>query len=276
MVYVETYYDYEIHRKCFRVSDSASYTHTTDTLFKNISVSSVVKNYFTAVFSLDVIRNLGDSKVGIYDNDTLIDLITFNEQTNKITNLSYNLAYGVEHNLEARYMGNNECLPSKSMVIPLYEPLPSGFESILIFKYGNTEITGGSEYNLINPGTGAQSLSILLKDDESLPLEGEEVTLIIDYDTDNPITLVETTDGTGKADFTVRILDYGIHKVKGIFEGNSTYVAVEEIFTWYLGVQTTITTSKIIAGQKPAFTVHVEDYKNNGVSGKGMSLWYGD
>lgn len=272
MPYVETYYDYEIHRKCFRCSDSAGYTHTTDTILKNTSVSAVVKNYFTAVFSLDVVRNLGNSKVGIYDNDTLIQLVTFNEQTNKITNLSLNLAYGMEHNLEARYMGNDECLPSKSMVIPLYEPYPSGFEASLNFMHNNQEITS-DEFNLVNPDIGSQEIKIILRDDDNLPLEGADVTFIIDGEEDNAI--LDTTNEEGIISYTL-IVEYGIHTLKAIFEGTEMYNGVETELTWYVGVQTTITTPKIIAGQKPTFNVHIEDYKNNGILGKTMSLWYGD
>lgn len=272
MVYVETYYDYDIHKKCFRVSDSAGYTHTTDTLLKNTNVTSVYRNYFTAVFSLDVIRNLGDSKVGIYDNDTLLDLITFNEQTNKITNLSYNLAYGVDHNIEARYMGNDECLPSKSVAIPLYQPLPSGFESQLMFIHESTPIDG-EEYNLVNPSDGSQVMSLLLRDDENNAIEGAEVSLILDEAEDNMLT--ETTDNYGIAQFTLGNMEFGVHTLKAIYEGDLTYIGAELDLTWYLGVQTEVTVSKIIAGQKPKFTVHVEDYKNNGVIGKSMSLWYG-
>lgn len=272
MPFVETYYDYEIHKKCFRVSDSAGYTHTTDTLLKNTSVTSVYRNYFTAVFSLDVIRNLGDSKVGIYDNDTLLDLITFNEQTNKITNLSYNLAYGVEHNLEARYMGNDECLPSKSMVIPLYQPLPSGFESQIMFIHESTPIDG-TEYNLVNPEDGSQIMGLLLKDDENTAIRGADVSLILDGEEENMMT--DTTNNSGYVQFTLGSMEFGIHTLKAIYEGDSTYIGVEADLTWYFGIQTNVTVSKIIAGQKPKFNVHVEDYKNNGVSSKSMSLWRG-
>jgi len=274
MPYVETYYDYEIHRECFRVSDSPGYTHSTDTILKNISIESVYKNYFTALFSLDVIRNLGNGKVGIYDNDELLKLVTFNEQTEKITNLSLNLAYEIQHNIEARFMGNDECLPSNSILIPLYQDMPSGYIADMYFMFNNSEVQPG-EINVPNPSSGSQSFGVLLTDDENYPIPNATVSFSLSNPNMNTITTTVTTDQNGIAVGISDIFEYGVYELTARFEGNNVYSGLEENLKVFLGVSTSAVQSKVIAGQKPSITVHAEDFTSSPVQ-QTFSLWYGD
>lgn len=270
MPYIETYYDYDIHRECFRVSDSASYVHTTDTILKLVSTTQSVINYFTATFSLDVIRNLGNGSVAIYDNGNLLQLVTFNENTAKITNLAINLNYNLEHNIEARYLGNDECLPSKSMIIPINIEIPEDFNTKLEF------IDAPSDGVIDNPSS-SDTLTLLLTDNDDYPITSAEITVYVDDE--EPIILTTDFDGLcvleGGTDFSI---DFGVRKFKAVYETTDEHFGVETELELYLGYSATLTPtlSKYIVGQTPTFNVETKRYNDSPLSNMNVTLYRGD
>ena len=270
MPYIETYYDYELHTECFRVSDSASYVHTTDTILKLVSTTQTVINYFTATFSLDVIRNLGNGSVAIYDNGNLLRLVTFNENTSRITNLSLNLNYDISHNIEARYLGNDQCLPSKSMVIPLSSSIPDTFNTHLSF------LNVPSNNVILNPPSN-QAITLKLTDNDNAPITSETIKVYIDDNT-TPVTLTTNSSGqctlTGGTDWTVT---FGTHIFKAVYETTDEHFGVEAELTLYLGYDATLTPtqSKYIVGQVPSFVVETKQYDDVPIANMNVTLYRG-
>lgn len=269
MPYIETYYDYDIHRECFRVSDTASYTRTTDTLLTLTDTVSEVINYYTAILSLDVIRNLGDGKVALYDNDDLLQLIDFNENTSKITNLNVQLNYNVEHNLEARFLGNDECLASKSSIVPVLMELPNEFYSEIRF------LSVPSDGVILNPSTYME-LDMVINDSEELPIPNATIKFYAD-DAD-PITV--TTNNEGYYQFsspTHFSSDFGIHTIKAVYETTSDHIGTETEITLYLGYLATLTPtqSKYIVGQTPTFEITTMGYDGSEIADTAVTLWRG-
>lgn len=273
MPYIETYYDYELHKECFRVSDSASYVHTTDTILKLVSTSQNYINYTIATFSLDVIRNLGNGSVAIYDNGNLLRLVTFNENTSKITDLTLTLNYEVAHNIQARYLGNDECLPSKSMVIPINMKVPDGFATTLdFFNFP----TGGIIENPNSP----YSLTLQLKDGDGLPLEDEDIIIYMAYEGDESEPFTLTTDSEGQCTLTyIQHLpsDFGILNIKAVYETTEGHYGSETETTLYLGYLATLSPilSKYIVGQTPSFVVEAKHYDDSPVANMNVTLWRG-
>lgn len=270
MPYIETYYDYEIKRECFRVSDSASYVHTTDTILKLVSTTQSVINYFTATFSLDVIRNLGNGSVAIYDNGNLLRLVTFNENTSRITNLTLNLNYNTVHNIEARYLGNEECLPSKSMVIPINMEIPETFNTHLTF------IDVPSNGVIDNPPSN-QTVKLKLTDNNNQAISSATIKAYVDEET-TPVTLTTNSSGvatlTGGTDWTA---DFGTHTFKAVYETTSSHFGVEAELELYLGYSATLTPtqSKYIVGQVPSFVVETKRYNDTPISSMNVTLYRG-
>lgn len=271
MPYIETYYDYDLHRECFRVSDSASYVRTTDTILKLVSTTQTIINYFTATFSLDVIRNLGNGVVAIYDNEQLLQLVTFNENTSRITNLTLNLNYNVEHNIEARYLGNDECLSSKSLLIPILVEIPETFNTNLSFL--NTPADG-----VIDNPPSNQTVTLELTDNDDEPISSATIKVYVDDNT-TPVTLVTNSNGqctlTGGVDWTA---DFGTHTFKAVYETTSAHFGVEAELTLYLGYNATLTPtlSKYIVGQTPSFAIETKRYNDSAISNMNVTLYRGD
>ncbi|MBQ2654079.1 MAG: hypothetical protein IJF83_11025 [Methanobrevibacter sp.] len=269
MPYVETYYDYDIHRECFRVSDTASYTKTTDTLFQLTNTVSEVINYFTAIFSIDVIRNLGNSKVGIYDNGQLLQLIDFNENTSRITNFSLRLNYNVEHNLEARYFGNDECLASKSNVLPLLLEIPTEFDTYLEF------IDAPADGVIFNPSQ-YEYLTLYLTEGDGAPIDGATIKVYVDGN-ETPV-LLTTEDGECTLSAPQHWSStFGVHTFRAVYDINSSHLGVEKELTLYLGYTASLEPNqfKYIVGQTPTMKLTAKRYDDEPIANMNMTLWRG-
>ena len=73
MVYVTTEWDYDLKAEVFVVRGDKGYAHTTDTLLSEVGTrNSSIIEYFTATFEVNVLRDIRDSKVVIYDDGEAI------------------------------------------------------------------------------------------------------------------------------------------------------------------------------------------------------------
>ena len=140
MVYVTTEWDYDLKAEVFVVRGDKGYAHTTDTFLKEVgSRNSSIIEYFTATFNVDVLRDISDSKVVIYDNGESIPVyIDGNpvqmldwQQNNQSQTFTLKLGYDVEHKIYAKYLGNKKGLPSKSQILTISEPLPNLYGTLI-------------------------------------------------------------------------------------------------------------------------------------------------
>lgn len=272
MPYIETYYDYDIHKECFRVSEAEKYTHTTDTLFNLDSIDKSLLPYMTATFNLDVIRNIGDGKVGIYDGDSLITIVDFNENDTAITDLELELNYEIDHALTARYYGNDECLPSKSKIILLNEPVPDGFASYMTVEFGSEEVTT-DEFSYPTPA-GNTLLEVTMEDEGGSPLANKTITLFISNEDGETSSETLTTNSSGYAD-AVFYEDYGIYNIKILYGGDTVSLGTVKEFKLYYGYLVTITPNKTkwLVGEKPKFEVLATTYDGTPLEGITVTLW---
>ena len=150
MARMTTVYDKDINEKVFKVRGDEAYAHTTDTTlsiqeFTNSDDS--IEGYRVGI-KYNVLRDIGASKVLLYDDDTLLatyDWTDTNTETTvgNSTSGGFLLSYGEPHNLRMVYKGNNQCLGSKSRVVQFEKDIPQKFQTEL-------EITSLSNVNLSN------------------------------------------------------------------------------------------------------------------------------
>ena len=140
MVYVTTEWDYGLKTEVFVVRGDKGYAHTTDTILKEIGTRNTsVIDYFTVSFNVDVLRDIQNSKVVIYDNgeaipvymnDNIVEMIDW-QQGGQSKNFNLKLGYGTEHKIYAKYLGNKKGLPSKSQTINISEPMPDLYGTLI-------------------------------------------------------------------------------------------------------------------------------------------------
>ena len=124
-----TTYDSTLKEKVFVLKGEEAYAKSTDTVLTELPREEDWNRYLDYMligFEVDVHRNIGESSIVLYDNDDVIDVIPFDlgstsvrwekyydEDTGEWVDNRMKLAYGVEHNIYAKYMGNKQCLKSQ-------------------------------------------------------------------------------------------------------------------------------------------------------------------
>ena len=144
-----TTYDNTLKEKVFVLKGEEAYAKSTDTVLTELPREEDWNrhlDYMLIGFEVDVHRNVGESSIVLYDNDDVIDVIPFDlgstsvrwekyydEDTGEWVDNRMKLAYGVEHNIYAKYMGNKQCLKSQSKVYQFSEETPNFYLSALEF-----------------------------------------------------------------------------------------------------------------------------------------------
>lgn len=144
MVNLMTKYDSTLKDKIFVLKGDESYVRTTDTLLNltNYDDSSILNMTFD--MELNVLRDIGESNIIVYDNDEVLYSIEWSDTPSEITfpdgmtwdgdkliisDVSFN--YDEEHDVYARYMGSNQCRLSTSKHYPFNVPTPDKFTSTI-------------------------------------------------------------------------------------------------------------------------------------------------
>ena len=113
MVRISTVYDTDINKRVFLVRGDERYARSTSCTVNVGSVSSSNATGFVVPISVNVLRDIGNSTVAVYDNDVLIKTISWSEsQSTASTFNSPTLAWNIDHNIRVEYMGNSQCSPS--------------------------------------------------------------------------------------------------------------------------------------------------------------------
>ena len=144
-----TTYDNTLKEKVFVLKGEEAYAKSTDTVLTELNREEDWNrhlDYMLIGFEVDVHRNVGESSIVLYDNDEVIDVIPFDLGSTSVRWEKYydedlgewvdnriQLAYGIEHNVYAKYMGNKQCLKSQSKVYKFSEEMPDAYLSSLEF-----------------------------------------------------------------------------------------------------------------------------------------------
>jgi len=284
MPYIETYWDYEINKECFKVCGEKGYVHSTDTSLSRAdeSIDNSLMEYFVIAYDVNVLRDVGTGKIAIYDDGepitvyskttsggvvsyTAYDFWDWNDQKTVPETIYLQLSYETEHKIQARYLANKNCLPSKSVIDTVQVETPALFSSLLEYT-GDVSLDKGTSNTLSFKFTSGNT---------SYPSDTKTVNVYVD---DELITEKEITLSSGVSTFNVTAtgLLEGQHSVSAVFEGdthNESCNCSEIISIGYLITIDEYT--KFPIGNSGSITASVVDYLNNPITDY-VDLCYGN
>lgn len=227
MPYIETYWDYDIKKECFKVCGEKGYVHSTDTLLSRSEeeIDNSLMDYFYIAYDVNVLRDRSSAKVVFYNNNEAVDVyskdiiggiptytpsqfLDWSENTDTQT-VYLQLAYDVEHNVQAKYLANKECLPSKSIMDSFSIPTPPLFNSS-IELLSDTLVFGETSFYLHFK---------FISNNTNYPSDTKRIAFVRDGELIRAtnITLVE-----GEAEFNIYLSDLsaGLHTISVVFNGD--------------------------------------------------------
>ena len=276
MAQLNTIYDKDLKEKIFILKGEERYARTTDCILEEITHESGADvdpetgrridwnthiDYMLLEFRIDVLRDIGASYVTLYDNDEVIGVYDFDTNSHYI-DLKYEDAehdnrlrftYEVEHNVYAKYMGNKNCLKSKSKMYTFKEDTPQAYVSSITY-------TGLNSF--YNGGTTSISFTATLVGEEGYASKTLKV-----YD-GSTLKGSFTTDSNGSASVTITGLSNGSHNIRTVFEGDEYLTASEYTQGVSIGyiIEVPEHPSYVLNNQDVEYTVFVTDYYHNSVS----------
>lgn len=276
MAQLNTIYDKDLKEKIFILKGEERYARTTDCILEEITHESGADvdpetgrridwnhyiDYMLLEFRIDVLRDIGASYVTLYDNDEVIGVYDFDTNSHHI-DFKYEDAehdnrlrftYDVEHNVYAKYMGNKNCLKSKSKMYTFKEDTPQAYVSSITY-------TGLNSF--YNGGTTSISFSATLVGEEGYASKTLKV-----YD-GSTFKGSFTTGNDGSASVTITGLSNGSHNIRTVFEGDE-YLSASE-YTQGVSIGYIIKVPKypsyVLNNEDVVYTVFVTDYFNYPVS----------
>lgn len=260
-----TTYDTTLKEKIFMLRGEEAYARSTDTVLEEILHNGERRSDWNSWIDtmrvevrIDVLRDIGASYVTLYDNDEAIAVFDFDTNTHAIE-LVYDeethednrlkLSYGVEHNIYAKYMGNNHCMKSKSKVYTFNEPLPVAYESSLEFIGFDTIADYENKPNF----------------QVKLSSEGNYDNQDIQIYVDDILTDTVQTDSYGYADVSLNPSD-GLHEIYALFQGDGETIApcdLTEQLSMNYQIETLSCPDEVINKGNLPITIQVKDYFNN-------------
>ena len=216
-------------KKVFMIKGDESYvkpTDTTLTIDESSIVTSQIKGFKIPTATVKVYRKIGSSTVHLYDGEEIIATSTIANNTDTVTFTNIYLAYGVDHDLYAIFVGNDSCYSSKSKKVKLNIALPSSLKTTITFTSPTTQISEGS--NL--------TLNMTAKTNNVNVPNGTTISI---YDGD---TLKgTTTTSNGSATYTLTSLSRGKHTITARIEQTSSINATSTSYNVGVGYKLTFT-----------------------------------
>lgn len=201
------------------VRGDEGYTRTTDTtcsLVTDWANREASINGVRIGVKYDVLRDMGASKVIIYNNDTVLGIYDWDDEDTETTigtssSGGFTLAYGVEHNIWAKYKGNDKCLGSKSKIIPFTYDIPTSYKTIISFNTTPTQID-----EVENGASLTGSVTITVNNVETSATHSKAIKLYVDNVYNQTIT---TPSDSNTQSFTITGLTKGKHNITAEVEG---------------------------------------------------------
>lgn len=243
---VSTIYDKDLKQKVFQVRGSERYTNSTQTTLE-IEYDASHRSYLEVTLTSTVKRKIGSSSIVFYCDDTILGIEPCNESDSEVE-ATYQVSYGY-HKFYAKYVGNTQCLSSKSGIVELGITEPDLEDTSITFNIdGNIDIDRWIE------DIDDLVVKITLKDESNNTITNEDVSIYLNDELYDTVTLTEAQQVLS-LDYT----GYGSHiYLKAVFEGDDTYLECEKQFDFYHGYSLTAI---------PEYTkVGVGTYVNVGVS----------
>lgn len=273
MARLSSQYDKEV-GKVFVMRGDEAYARTTDSRVKVMASDRTDFNNYRVGLLCNVYRDRGESKITLYNGDIVVNQFDWSDNTEQMyigmnnthtaidPDTCLELAWGVPHEVYIRYKGNNQCLPSKSKVLNIFEPLPDEYATNIVIDTdivnNNVDITVTIDINgVATVGTHDTDIEIYL--------DGEIA------DSEHPTI---NTGDSNVATTTFTNLENGIHTISAIVVGSDkihTATAYEEVV---IGNHVEITEypSPFIIGIPNTILVSVKRYDDTPISGGSVSF----
>ena len=251
---VSTMYDPILGEKVFVIRGAERYTHSTITSL-SLDYAANRRSGFSVTFTATVQHHKSNSSVAFYDGDEILGIVNIKSSQSTVT-FTTRVPYGY-HKFYAKYLGNDECLSSKSAIQELTVTEPDLPTPIISFYGYNEEIfTTSLDFyaSLIHNAAG---------------LTGKTVKLYIDEALDSTITLNGATHITNE-----HILTPGQHTVKIVFDGDDAYLGAEREANLYVGYDVTadVDYTKVAVGEEIIVHGHVHKWTGEPVSGRTLTV----
>lgn len=256
MVNVDVGYDYNLHKRYYIVKGDVGYTKTTDIVLNQQStiIDSTI-DYCTVTFTVDVKGDRGSSDIVFYDNGlpikvfyggSEVEKLSWNSDITNPATISMRLSYDAEHNITARYLGNNSCLASKSRNYNIYRDRPSHYLSEITFS-SVTSFTTGSTVSI----TGT-----LVADSH---YSSQDIKIYVDEELASTVQ----TGNDGSFTYTNSELEDGVHSIRAVFEGNNYVSSTDNSIAISVGYNIDIEYDSIWVDAVGNIKVTVTDYLGN-------------
>lgn len=291
MVQLNTTFDSTINQKIFVLKGDEGYARTTDVIASlNTSFSDFDSHmgYCHVGLDIEVVREIGDSTLLIFNNDELLYSIPYSDShMDEIIDSDWNekgvywednhlvigkkesdplyintglfLLYDTEHHIKVRYLGNKNCLGSHENIV-FNIPTPTAFESTLT-------LSSSSQRYL--PNDTIDDVTLLFESENTI----ENTKSVKIYDND---VFLQTVTVTKDVPLTLDLGTFsdGLHTLKAVFEGDDEAYASETTYDISVGYKVMNATypQYVIDGQTGSFTCTLRDYLDKPIVGEYISV----
>lgn len=217
MARISIYYDKEEKEQFFMLRGDEAYTRSTKT-YLEMGTPSLGKFSFDVDVTVNVLRDIGEGIIVIYDNDEPVATINdwSHDKTGETVTLE-SLNYDITHNFYARYMGNNQCSGSKSASIELFLENTNRYIATLTIDDSVLQY---------DPHSQIVDLPIVLSNDgDPIYNHGQRITVYYD-DVQLPIPYFTPNDGDTVYIDIDDVGDSGLHTIKAVYAGSNNLNAV--------------------------------------------------
>ena len=218
---VSTIYDKDLKERVFQVRDSERYTNSTITTLE-ATYNNSFRNYLSVTLTPTVYKNLGASSIAFYDGEEYLGVVDCVQGTAP-DSFTARVPYG-QHSFWAKYLGNAECLSSKSGIVELTVTDPDLRTSYFWTIYDEQETT-----YFIYDAQGRISIDGYLREQAESLTYIDGATVKIYYD-DTLLAAVETTDGYFQHRPSGDSIPVGEYMMSLVYEGDDTYFGCEFVF----------------------------------------------
>ena len=258
MVRVSVFYDEEVKGQVFKVRGDERYARTTKTTLE-LGTVTLNTSTFDLNVSVNVYRDVGSSNLVIYDNDVIIYNETWTSTDTARTITLNDLAFEVEHNLVAKYIGNNQCSPSSSKVVAKEEIDPRKTEAILTIDNNNVRF---------DPHGTFTATVTLDNDVKSEWNDNQDIEIVYDGET------VTTINTSSTRQFTISDLgNPKRHTLSIIYRGSTHLIAKTITIQLSVGYLLVPTIPNIgVYGSSLDIPIFLEDYLGEPVIGETVTF----
>lgn len=210
MVRISTIYDTDINKRVFLVRGDERYARSTSVVLSVGEYTSSTALGYIVPITVNVLRDMGSAKVVVYDNDHVINMIDWSE--NQPTAMTFNsptLAWGTDHIITVKYMGNEQCSPSSATFTIESKINPNKYQTSLSFNNLTRLTYPNTTYQLRVNATCTE-----------LTLDGQDIEFYLDYEKIGTATIEN-----GVATYSYSTTKTGLLNVEAKYNGGQNQYA---------------------------------------------------